>query len=154
MIDLYAPRGSGECIPPIVDLIEVNADCWEWKGTIATNGYGHIEYDGVARLAHRFIYEALVGPIKEGLTLDHLCRVRRCVNPDHLDPVAIGENIRRGQVRHVCRHGHRRFPWRTGVRSECLDCANDRSKARNRPELRAIDPDLTILDLTDVEEGS
>ena len=71
-------------------------DCWPWWGAIGSNGYGTATSDGFRVPAHRFVYERLVGPIPEGLVLDHLCRVRHCVNPRHLEPVANAENVRRG----------------------------------------------------------
>lgn len=80
---------------------KVNAEsgCWEWTAALTTKGYGMIG-SGVpeCRLlaAHRVAYEIYVGPIASGLQVDHLCRVRRCVNPDHLEPVSAQENVRRG----------------------------------------------------------
>ena len=68
--------------------------CWEWVGQRDRNGYGRYN----SYLAHRQVWESLVGPIPDGLVLDHLCRVRHCVNPDHLDPVTPEENNRRGFV--------------------------------------------------------
>lgn len=70
--------------------------CWHW--TAATNGVGYGKYSINKRLfyAHRVAYVVLVGPIPGGLVLDHLCRVRHCVNPDHLEPVTQRENIIRG----------------------------------------------------------
>jgi len=71
--------------------------CWLWEGTVENTGYGSFAVShtkGV--LAHRLAYELSVGEIPSGLTLDHLCRVRNCVNPDHLEPVTCAENIRRG----------------------------------------------------------
>jgi len=71
--------------------------CWEWTGRIhPSTGYGYLDILQVPRRAHRLMYEELVGPIPNGLDLDHLCRVRCCVNPDHLEPVTRGENTRRG----------------------------------------------------------
>jgi hypothetical protein len=69
--------------------------CWLWVGTELNNGYGHfnIHYKQVA--PHRKAYELLIGPIPEGLQLDHLCRVKLCVNPDHLEPVTGRENTLR-----------------------------------------------------------
>lgn len=71
--------------------------CWEWLGTISNRGgYGVFSLAGRRRYAHRYVYERLHGPVVEGKELDHLCRNRRCVNPNHLEPVAHAENVRRG----------------------------------------------------------
>lgn len=82
--------------------------CWEWMGTITNvaergcGGYGIISTGSYRRgtrrqtTAHRMLYETLYGPLQEGLELDHLCRVRHCVNPAHLEPVSHSENVRRG----------------------------------------------------------
>ena len=67
--------------------------CWLWTGAIAgTTGYGSFYFNGSMGGAHRFAYEHFVGPIPEGYWIDHLCRVRRCVNPDHLAVVTPREN--------------------------------------------------------------
>src|SRR5687768_15914191 len=60
--------------------------CWLWAGSTGRGGYGQYFYDGRMRKPHRIAYELLVGPIPEGLQLDHLCSVRTCVNPTHLEP--------------------------------------------------------------------
>jgi HNH endonuclease len=71
--------------------------CWLWTGHIATGkGYGRIRVNGEYQKAHRVSYELFVGPIPDGLQLDHLCRVRNCVNPEHLEPVTNRENGLRG----------------------------------------------------------
>jgi hypothetical protein len=81
---------------------EPNTGCWLWSGSTSTGGYGYIlDYEGAAKKAmraHRWAYEKLRGPIPDGLHLDHLCRVRCCVNPDHLEAVTSGENTRRGNA--------------------------------------------------------
>lgn len=66
--------------------------CWVWQAGLSSQGYGVYKKQG----AHRVIYKMYKGDIPEGLTLDHLCRVRNCVNPDHLEPVTQAENNRRG----------------------------------------------------------
>lgn len=76
--------------------IEPTGFCWLWKGALK-DGYGSQHSEGKTWQAHRLIYTLLVGPIPEGLDLDHLCRVRHCVNPDHLEPVTRAENLRRSK---------------------------------------------------------
>lgn len=98
--------------PPPVGRDELGP-CWLWTGYVDTTGYGKFRYDGVTGLAHRYAYELLVGPIAEGLHLDHLCRVKACVNPAHLEPVTPRENVLRGEApavalhhKGVCSRGH------------------------------------------------
>ncbi len=74
-------------------------DCWVWAGAKDSWGYGVFQVEFKKPIgAHRFAYEMLVGPIPEGLTLDHLCRGIDCVNPDHMEPVTNEENVRRMQA--------------------------------------------------------
>lgn len=84
--------------------------CWLWTASRIGGGYGSFGLNGT-KYAHRLVYEDLVGPIPAGLDIDHLCRVRHCVNPDHLEPVTRAENLRRGKMdRHSdrthCKRGH------------------------------------------------
>ena len=69
--------------------------CWIWEAA-KVRGYGAIRVKGRTTYAHRFAYEQLVGPIPDGLELDHLCRIPACCNPAHLEPVTHAENVRRG----------------------------------------------------------
>lgn len=75
-----------------------SGDCWLWQGALDRDGYGRVTVDGRGHPAHRVMYEVAVGPIPAGLTLDHLCRVPRCVNPSHLEPVTNAENARRARL--------------------------------------------------------
>lgn len=71
--------------------------CWLWTAACNRDGYGAFSVNGRMVKAHRFAYEELVGPIPDGLVIDHLCRNRECVNPAHLEPVTHVENVRRGR---------------------------------------------------------
>ena len=81
-------------------IINETTGCWEWQASM-NKGYGQFyrggsRQDAILRGAHRVSYEHWIGPVPDGLDLDHLCRVRRCVNPDHLEPVTRRENLLRG----------------------------------------------------------
>ena len=96
--------------------------CWFWEGALSTDKrYGRLHATGVGeQLAHRVSYRVFVGPIPEGMTLDHLCGQSRCVNPAHLEPVSLRENIMRGSgicAQHArqthCKRGHEFTPENT-----------------------------------------
>jgi hypothetical protein len=127
-------------------------ECWPWLGQKDEKGYGQVrESNRRSRslMAHRVVYELLVGLIPEGLTLDHLCRVRHCVNPAHLEPVTNRENILRGDgpaARHArqthCKYGHpfdeqNTLHRRNGRGRSCRTCQRERS-ARFRARLALI----------------
>lgn len=76
---------------------EPNSGCWLWTACLS-EGYGAFGLGKVVKRAHRIAYEALVGPVEQGLDLDHLCRVRSCCNPAHLEPVTRRENLLRGDT--------------------------------------------------------
>ena len=85
------------------------SDCWEWKGVIGSHGYAIIG----RTLVHRAMYEGFRGPIPENLTIDHLCRNTKCVNPFHMEAVTMTENIMRGKCPSAlnakkthCKRGH------------------------------------------------
>lgn len=124
---------------------EPNTGCWLWTASVDGGGYGKIVEHGVLKGAHRVSYELNVGTIPEGLDLDHLCRVRSCVNPDHLEPVTRSENCRRGfsgqaaaqieRAKTHCPQGHlyegenvRVF----GGSRYCVACDRARMKARGK----------------------
>jgi HNH endonuclease len=95
--------------PRLRDQIHVDAlGCWNWLG-YKRDGYGSAHRDdGRTVIAHRYVYELLVGPVPAGLELDHLCRNRPCVNPEHLEPVTRQENRRRATYT-TCRRGHQDY---------------------------------------------
>jgi HNH endonuclease len=70
--------------------------CWIWTACVNDKGYGHFRYGGRIASAHRVAYEMFVGPIPDGLVIDHLCRNPPCVNPDHLEAVTFRTNVVRG----------------------------------------------------------
>lgn len=111
-------------------ILYANNGCWLWHG-ITDNRYGTITINGKRSQAHNHIYEKEIGPIPEGLELDHLCRVKSCVNPEHLYPVTHMENTRRshgvfGIPGNLCIHGHEMTEENTYTRpngeKECRDC--------------------------------
>lgn len=74
-----------------------HAPCWTWTGPVNDNGYGKWHASKQLRTsAHRYSYLVTIGPVEDGLKLDHLCRNRLCVNPQHMEPVTHSENVRRG----------------------------------------------------------
>ena len=108
-IDLTSKRiaSNGVEWPSFMDQIVPANDCWMWTGRTNTKGYGQTTYQGRSVQAHRLFYETRNGPIPKGLEIDHLCRVRDCVNPDHLEAVTHAENVRRGAAAKThCINGH------------------------------------------------
>lgn len=102
--------------------VDKTPTCWLWTGAINGNGYGHIKIDGRMLGAHRVSYELAGRSIPAGLDIDHLCRVHRCVNPAHLEPVTRRVNSLRGvgplaqKARQThCLRGHEFTPENTYV---------------------------------------
>lgn len=154
---------------PLVRLlrhVEVDREsgCWLWTGAVGTGtGYGRFRMgsrvDDTVRTeqAHRVSYELHVGPIPDGLHLDHLCRVRRCVNPDHLEPVTQAENNRRGvspiaafvDATH-CIHGHEFTPentYRTDKGRYCRACRRRRNRDLRARKSQAKEADRVSSDV-------
>ncbi len=131
---------------PLRIYIDENG-CWIWQGTkFQSSGYGRLKVGGREYVAHRFVYEALKGLVPAGRQLDHLCRVRACVNPDHLEPVTARENQKRGTspISYLidaveCREGHpfsgnNLFVRRDGRRL-CRTCKNRGQRQRAKTEI-------------------
>lgn len=123
--------------------VEKTEACWLWMASKCQGGYGRFRVGGVGRKkiqAHRFAYELLVGPVPDNLDLDHLCRVRDCVNPAHLEPVTRRENLLRGEtliaaqvLRTHCPRGHPYDEQNTRVYRGMRSCrACDRRKQLER----------------------
>lgn len=90
--------------------VDLSGDCWLWTAAIdKTTGYGKFHAGEGRRIAnaHRWSYEHFVGPVPAGLDLDHLCRVRHCVRPDHLEPVTRRVNLLRGDTLAAAHHENR-----------------------------------------------
>lgn len=119
--------------------------CWNWNGCKTYRGYG-LFYDGTKHgLVHRFSYRQFVGGIPEGLTIDHLCRNKLCVNPAHLEAVSLKVNILRGfssgaqnARKTFCKRGHPFDDKNTIVRPtgfrNCRTCRLERQRLRRRAE--------------------
>ena len=139
----------------IVDLFDgpgisvTDAGCWIGLGTANGNGYTSIRISGKKHYVHRLSYEVHVGPIPQGLVIDHLCRNRACFNPEHLEPVSNEENIARGEsppaqnARKVrCPHGHDYTLGADGTR-RCLVCRRERRIATGEINGRGLPADRT-----------
>ncbi len=128
--------------------------CWLWLGSISEKGYGSIgvPVDGKIKMryTHCVTYREFIGPVPDGLELDHLCRVRSCCNPHHCEPVTHQENCRRGlggepagalkRGRTHCPKGHEYTPENTyrchGNGRFCRQCSIERSRAQTQAKKR------------------
>ncbi len=147
VIDLFLSR---------IESVSSFSACWIWSGKPNENGYGIFGGNGYSRRgsskrAHRRAYELAVGPIPDGLTIDHLCRRRLCVNPLHLEPVTLEENIRRARAAGAkthCKRGHELTGAnvhfrRDGRGRECQTCKSAGREASKRRSLSVQDQGRT-----------
>jgi hypothetical protein len=119
----------------IQERVRIVGECWEWTGSISTNGYGQITYNRKAWKAHRLSYAAFSGTVPEGKEIDHLCRNRRCVNPQHLEAVSKKTNILRGisfsaenARKETCPAGHPLITFQKQARRDCRECRREASR--------------------------
>lgn len=130
-------------------LADKSGNCWLWTGRLDKDGYGRITVNQRPGRAHRVAYETFVGAIPEGMEIDHLCRVRHCVKPDHLEPVPHQLNVARAFSANdaernpdECLHGHvldESNAYLVQGSRQCRECHRKRNReyaARKRAELR------------------
>lgn len=139
----------GSCAPkrPAIDRwrdgFDVVGECWVWRGAKSTKGYATFRDDSGKKVSvHRFAYQQFVGPIPDGLVLDHLCRNPGCCNPAHLEAVTNQVNVlrgARGQVKLTvthCKRGHEFSTENTRIDAHgsrnCKTCARDRGRIYDR----------------------
>lgn len=108
--------------------------CWEWHGYVMPNGYGQVRREGKAWLVHRYVFTKLVGPIPDGLDIDHKCRNRACCNPfTCLEPVTRSENLKRGhhynKLKTKCPSGHE-YDYMVGTSRWCKRCKKEYDRGR------------------------
>lgn len=124
--------------------VDASGDCWVWTASVSIGGYGKYSISSGGKTtypyAHRHSYSILVGDVPAGMDLDHVCRNRRCVNPDHLEPVTHRENLLRGGTlagvnarKTHCKNGHEFTEENTrtnGKGRACMTCHRAWDKAR------------------------
>ena len=151
--DLEGWRDYDGLLRRIAERTEESGDCLLWTGAKSAAGYGQLRHEGQTWYVHRLAFVLFVGPLDDGLELDHLCRQRACWRPDHLEQVPHAENVRRGEggwpdtarargiatnkakaaARTHCGNGHRWTPENTYVyphKRVCKACLRDYKRRR------------------------
>lgn len=130
------PRPKREFLVRFFEKVNKTDTCWLWQGNSWTpNGYGVID----SKVAHKVLYEYLVAPVPDGMELDHLCKIRSCVNINHLEVVTHEENNKRSDSptginarKQECDYGHtlegRNLYITPNGRRQCRECVNRRAR--------------------------
>lgn len=125
--------------------VQKTEGCWLWTSQIEAKGYGRFRFNGRPVLAHRFSYELAYGPIPSGMEIDHLCRTRHCIKPEHLEAISHIDNLRRGNTFDIgsvhrsithCPRGHpynAENTYHDKKGRQCIACRRERAK-----ELRTL----------------
>ncbi len=131
--------------------VELNG-CWRWLGYTMPNGYATMRAQGTQRLVHRMSYQAFVGHIPAGLTIDHLCRNRACVNPEHLEVCSSRENTFRGDSpsainarKTCCPKGHEYDYTDSRGRRGCRRCKREKVRQQHRLRMERIPEHVRAL---------
>lgn len=156
-LDTTRPAGQGgvcvSMLERMADKFTVDDGCWLWTSSLTPFGYGRIQAGvGVTFLAHRVMYALFVGPIPSGYQIDHLCKVRNCVNPGHLEAVTPHENVMRSSgvaaanvLKTHCPQGHLYDEANTDLKSSsvsikrrCRTCNRDKSREYQRARRKEL----------------
>lgn len=137
--------------------------CWIWRGPKSANGYGHVMHGKQDHLVHRLVYTHFRGAPDAAQHLDHLCRVRLCCNPWHLEAVTPRENVLRGvsssaqRARQThCKYGHEFTEENTGRKASgryCRACEKTRAVGRIRPTVSGVRVMLVEVAMLALERG-
>lgn len=143
----------------LAKINKIKGGCWEWLGGKSTKGYGVFYHNGKTVRPYRYSYEHYVGPIPAGLTIDHLCDNPPCVNPKHLKPATMKENVLRSSGltainarKTDCKRGHplsgRNLVLRKrgrAVERRCRRCAYDSTNTYKRQARADLKQSITSL---------
>lgn len=151
---------SGTVEPRIESKFQRSEGCWHWEAATNPGGYGMVRHRGGMKLAHRVLYELLIGPIPEGLHLHHECGARSCVNPWHLRLVTRSEHARmhpegaakwraERRAKTECNNGHAftqaNTYWHPNGRRICRTCRRESSRLQQRIYRRRLKKERSSL---------